>query len=77
MDGKAFAVGRRQGLQRLDLQTGLTKPAPHLVVGETQTAMLVLLAQELQAMRGEVDDQEAAAGRHEARRLGHRGGGIG
>ena len=46
------------------------------VVGEAEPAMGVALAQELELMRREVDDEQPAAGAEHPRRLGERPLGI-
>jgi hypothetical protein len=76
LDGQALRRGRRQGDVGFGNKAGGLDPGEDLVVGEAETTVLVGLAQELVVVRGEVGDQQQAGRRHQARGLGHGGGGI-
>ena len=78
LHGQAIGLGRRQqGDAARRRQARRLQPALHPLVGEAQAPVLVLLAQEFQAVRREVDDQQTSGRRHQTRRLGHGGGRIG
>ena len=62
----------RQGLLAQHVETGGFEPLRHGFGGKAETAMGMLLAQEFEIVRREIDDQEPAAGPQHARRLGNR-----
>ena len=69
-DGQAVgARGRREVADVGTVETGQVEPVADLVVVEAETAMGLRVAQELVAVRGEVDDEQPPVGRHEPRRF--------
>ena len=55
--------------EALDLEASAFEPAVELIAGEAEPPMRRLLAQELELMRREIDDEQAAARRQQARSL--------
>ena len=60
---------RRQIALKRRLEPGVLHPVTDLRRREAEPVVGMLLAQELEVVRGEVDDQQPAAGREHARRL--------
>ena len=57
-----IAVSRNKIGDLFQVQFERFKPTLHLIMGKAQTAVRVFLAQKLQLMRSEIDDQKAATG---------------
>ena len=57
---------------RDDVEAGGFEPLRHRLGGKAEPAMGVLVAQEFEIVRREIDDQQAAAGPQHARRLADR-----
>ena len=60
---------RRELAEALDLEASAFEPAVELIAGEAEPPMRRLLAQELELMRREIDHEQPAARRQQARSL--------
>ena len=69
------AGARLEFLAVLEVEAGLREPFGDLPVGEAEAQMRVLVAQELQRVRREIDDQQPAGRPQQPRRLADRRGG--
>ena len=76
-DGEPVVAGRRREVTDVGtVEAGSVEPVADLVVVEAEATVRLRVAEELVAVRGEVDDEQPAAGCHEACRFDDRPGRI-